>query len=1032
MENSKENTLETSLETSPETSPEKGTKKNNWTEWLRIMLLVFLAAVLLVNRDKLQIQRDYPFMTVSRASFSQSSDLMVIDQGKAAIELIEIKDGRNVLKRTMHGETLDGFYNAQHVVGSPDTGLYIADIGYEANENGEMVVHERVVELLNGSEWRVVADASALMRDGIIGTAGSIYDLQLYDGAVWYLWHEGDALNLYRFSPGGEPELMRSVPCEDSLSGACVDLSTGLIATAAHRGVVSLLPEGAADWIELNKDGEHLMCSDVAARAGEVYFTDLYAGRVCRVTDLDSGKPGMETYFEGEGPLYTLTLSEDARTMLVSDGMAFYRVAAAQTEGEAAEGAQTEGEPAEAAEAAGPEAEYFSDASVSWFELSVLLWICLVIAALLLLYELRGVPRWIAAKLREESGLRIFLVLAATLIVSAFVIFSLMSELFTREDESQTSNAELFADLMISKIDTKALAGIEWEDDYASDDYEAVRNVLDGMILTSYHNNQYYYYILYGLSENAIRYLVNSEDSVFCGEPVSEYGSDYYSEVFDKGERFTLRTQDAYGNWVNTVAPVYGKDGEVAAALEVGMDLSYQTAQRRESALNIILSVICSTVVVLMLLLEVLFLLSFSDKKKALVAAGRRMDGPQRIPLRTLIFCAFLTDSMQEPFIAIVCSQLYQGFLPLPQGVAVALPMSGQLMMMAIFSAVGGRFTGKYGAKKTLAAGFLLQLCGFFFCFLTGTYIGLLVGKLMIGAGMGTIYVTCNTVAATGRSEKAVGAAFADVAAGTISGLTIGTGLASVFLTLGSWRNIYLVGGVILVSALVLTLYSGDIRPRGKGEDQAQAEEEGSVFRFLINPRVIGFFLFVLMPFTVALAYREYFFPLFSQEYGLTEIRIGQIFLMCGLMVLYTGPHLSAWMIERFGPAMSVLLGCLVLGLDMLVFVLWPTWISVLVGVVVLAVVTSFALTCQYSFFEGLPESQDFGEGRAMGVYSVFESLGQTLGPVLYGAALALGYRNGIGVIAGVMLITALAFALLMGKNLKHTPQAEVAEEAAD
>lgn len=975
----------------------KTKRKKVWLEWVRILLLIVLAGILFMSRDKMHIQRDYPFMTVSRASFSRNTELLVIDQGKAAIEIVENQDDRTVLRRTMYGESLEGFYNAQTVAGAPDTGLYIADIGYDSTEAGEMIVHERVVELQNGSDWRVVADFSALMRDGIINTGGSIYDLQVYDDAVWYLRHEGDALNLYRFVPGGEPALMRSVPCAESLSGASIDLSTGLIAIAEHRGVVALLPQGVTDWINVPKDGEHLMCFDVAARAGELYFSDLYSGRVCRVTEMDSDKPGIETVFEGEGPLYALSLSNDARTILVSDGMAFYRI----TDGEA---------------------NYISEAEVSWFEISVLLWICLAVAVALLLFELRGLPRWVVKQLRKESGLRIFLVLAATLIVSAFVIFSLMTELFTREDDIQISHIELFTDLMISKIDTDALSEIHWEDDYGSADYEAIRTVLDSMILTSYHNNQYYYYILYGLSENAIRYLVNYEDSVICGEPVSEYGTDYYSDVFDKGERFTIRTQDSYGNWINTVAPVYGEDGTVAAALEVGMDLGYQTAQRQESALNIILSVICSTVVVVMLLMELLFLLSFSDRKKALVNAGRDLDGPQLIPLRTLIFCSFLTDSMQDPFIAIVCSHLYQDFLPLPHGVAIALPMSGQLLMMAVFSAIGGGFTGRYGARKTLSAGFLLQLCGFFFCFLTGTYIGLLVGKLMIGAGMGIIYVNCNTVAATGSSEEAVGSAFADVAAGTISGLTIGTGLASVFLSLGHWRNIYLVGCVVLVAALVLSLSSGDVRPPAAEEE---VRTKGSLFRFLMNRRVIGFFLLMLIPFTVALAYREYFFPLFSQEQGLTEVRIGQIYLMCGLMVLYSGPQLSAWMLRRFGAAMSVLIGGLLLGLDMALFVVWPTWISVFIGVVVLALVTSFALTCQYSFFEALPESQRFGEGQAMGVYSVFESLGQTLGPMLYGAVLAAGYRNGIGLIAGIMLVSAFAFALLMGKDLRHSRQTE-------
>ena len=410
------------------------TKKNSvLKEWIRIVLLIVLAVILFLCRDKLQIQKNYPFLTVFRACFSESSDLMVIDKGKAAVEILESTDAGNVLRRTMKGESLEGFFNANSVAGDP--------------ENGEMIVHERVVEMQSGGEWRVAADSSALMRDGVIGTGGNIYDLQISNGAAWFLWWQEEALNLYRILPGGEAELLRSVPCEDSISGASIDLSTGLIAAATHRGVVTLLPEGTSDWIDLPKDAEHLMCFDVAARAGELYFSDMYAGRVCRVTGLDSGDYGMETVFEGEGPLYAITLSDDAQTVLVSDGMAFYRIS-------------------------GEDSEYISEASVSWFELSVMLWICLAAAAALLIYELRGLPRWLVKQLRKESGLRIFLVLVSTLIVSGFVIFSLMKELFSREDEVQLSNTEMFADLMISRIDTDALSRIQWEGDYGSEDYD--------------------------------------------------------------------------------------------------------------------------------------------------------------------------------------------------------------------------------------------------------------------------------------------------------------------------------------------------------------------------------------------------------------------------------------------------------------------------------------------------------------------------------------------------------------------------------
>jgi hypothetical protein len=55
------------------------------------------------------------------------------------------------------------------------------------------------------------------------------------------------------------------------------------------------------------------------------------------------------------------------------------------------------------------------------------------------------------------------------------------------------------------------------------------------------------------------------------------------------------------------------------------------------------------------------------------------------VPVRTLMFVSYLADSMQDAFIAILCSQLYKGGLPFSDGVAVALPMSAQLLMMALF-----------------------------------------------------------------------------------------------------------------------------------------------------------------------------------------------------------------------------------------------------------------------------------------------------------------------------------------------------------
>ena len=66
--------------------------------------------------------------------------------------------------------------------------------------------------------------------------------------------------------------------------------------------------------------------------------------------------------------------------------------------------------------------------------------------------------------------------------------------------------------------------------------------------------------------------------------------------------------------------------------------------------------------------------------------------------------------------------------------------------------------------------------------------------------------------------------------------------------------------------------------------------------------------------------------------------------------------------------------------------------------------------TCQYTYFEKLDECSEVGMGNAMGIYSMFENFGQTLGPVVYGAALILGQRNGIGLLFVIMFILTVLF----------------------
>nr|MCR5282652.1 hypothetical protein [Lachnospiraceae bacterium] len=61
-----------------------------------------------------------------------------------------------------------------------------------------------------------------------------------------------------------------------------------------------------------------------------------------------------------------------------------------------------------------------------------------------------------------------------------------------------------------------------------------------------------------------------------------------------------------------------------------------------------------------------------------------------------------------------------------------------------------------------------------------------------------------------------------------------------------------------------------------------------------------------------------------------------------------------------------------------------------------------------------------YGNSKSMGVYSVFENLGQTIGPMVYGALITLGYRQGIGCFCAGLFILTCIFVLGMKKEKKQ------------
>ena len=941
----------------------------------------------------LSLHRTYSIESTSECTFGQDDRTIVIDNAKRTILVL---DASEELVACYNGDSdLEDFFYACYAAQTEDGSLFIADI--KCGDRGNLVDRERIIRI-HGLQAETLFEVDYTQWDERETPLqyGRIMELQADGNDVYFLLDTGDTVALKRIGPDGTVEDLAEVPAGGVKNSASYDVETGQLIVVMRNGRMQLfdLRTGTDRTLE---DHTERMPYDAAIRNGEVFYTALLEKTVRHFPTSDDSAD--EVFAALEDIPFKLDVSPDGQNVLVTNQVGFYRLT---------------GSPEHICTGQ----SYTESVRVAVFTRVIVTWAVFSVGVVCLSYLVFKLILAIGRTvISSESALRVLLIIAASLIVSFVLAYSLLNQLLESGTDASEKQIALFSDLISTEIDTAALQTLDSPSDYGSDEFVSLKKKLDAHTWDSYAKGDNFYYAIYRQIGGNVVMVMDFEDTQPCARPqyIDDPEDNIYSLVMHTGEVIQTTEISAYGAWSFQITPIYGKDGSIIGELDVGQSLDM--INRRQSVLTreLVIKILISTVVVTMLQLEFNFLLGYFQAKRS----KEKMANTQLVPLRSMVFIIYLADAMQDAFIAILCSQLYEGGLPIPDGVAIALPMSAQLLMLAVFSIFAGRLVEQFGSRLVMSLGMAVNCAGFLLCMLLGDYFGLLIGKLLIGAGMGTVYVSCNAVAATGSSDKLIADANGAIAAGTLAGMTIGAGLSSMLLSMGSWRAIYLIGAAITGLGLLLSAFSGNVRV-GLVKRETGGEGRISTWRFLTSRHVIGFFLLVLVPFMIAISYREYFFPLYGSEHGIDEVRIGQIYLLCGVLTLYGGPSLSSWMIRKLGAFWSVTATSAAMGVIMLLFVLFPSLWTVILGVVILSLVFSFSSACQYTYYELTPLIARFGEGRAVGAYSVFESLGQTVGPIAYGAILTLGYRKGIGVFCAAMLALLAAFVLLTPKRGKR------------
>ena len=919
----------------------------------------------------------YAFDGPSGVFPGESGRLYIIDQGK---KTVLITDGQGKLLRSIDCGT-DGDsepYYASLVAEGADGSIYVADTRYAGQ--GTRISQERIFRYdADGENGTCIylIDYEAIEQEAPL-QYGNILSLREENGALVFTRKTDNGLAVCqldlasgRLQSAGYDLPGQYISDADAEPGTLRPIFTnrlGQVCTVTDGATEVLLDEGRTSW---------MLC----AEEGRIYYSDIAANAVL-CYDLETGRE--EIVLEAPDILYGVQTA--GGRLYTTDYMGYYML----EDGEAS---------------------YVDALTYSQPLLRCALWAALFLGGLLAVAVAYLLLAPALHRPKSELFQRMAIVLGVSLCMGCLVGYITITQMVSNQKATVMEQLNLFCDILVENTDTEALANIDSLADYKGEDFNQVKEPLDALTRMGYENGMYYYYAIYSTDGEVIYTIMDFEETLPARYPVYAYGEEGYTEVLAEGESVEFGGDvSSYGSWAFVLKPIRDAAGTPIAIMEVGTNLDDLDSQIQELVKEVALTILSMAVVLLMIIVEIIFYAEHRERKrKNLALPGLAA----QFPLRLLIFLAYLVDCMQDAFVSILANQLYTPILGIPQSVGAALPLSAQVFAAAVMAFLGGGLSRKAGVKKTLVGGFLLEITGCLLCGAGGTYFSLLGGKAVIGMGLGLIIVSLNAIAARGEDEAESAKAFTDISAGTLAGVTAGAGVGSIILSFGHYSMVYFAGAAILLIGLALSFSGRDYKEAAV----AKAKEEVGFFRFLFNRQVITFLLLMLLPFLMGLSFREYFFPIYAAELGMSETMIGRLYLICGLLVIYAGPQLTGKLIARLGGKWTVALASALIIAAPLLYVAIPTLATTIVGVLLLSVAISFGYAAQSTYYSELPSVEHYGGGRAMGIYSLFENIGQTLGPMIYGLAMMLGYRSGLGLIGGAMLALLLLFLACNGKK---------------
>jgi len=663
------------------------------------------------------------------------------------------------------------------------------------------------------------------------------------------------------------------------------------------------------------------------------------------------------------------------------------------------------------------------------------------------------------------------LVLVMSIAVTIGVSTSIFTSYNQRYTKESTENLTNIAYLLQSEIDPDLLKSLDSPDKFTDEAYRKMDEKICSILQNDTNRANGIYAVIYREYNNIVHEVYRDDGMHGIMYPMAGiYENSSEQRIAESGQPDTLEDFEiSEGSYIFVLIPVYDKNDDILAFIEVGESYEYVARENQELSTKILINTAMAIIIIMLLFGE------FSYAGKAFSARKRAIKEKKTLPpevLRPLIFMIFFTCNITTAFLPVYGMSLWNEKFPFSAEIGAALPLSNELIISAGSALLCGFIIHKIGIRRTLCIGAVCYIAGNLLSVFAGNLWVLILANSTCGFGGGFLSVAINTWITGFETEEQKNTGFIHYNSGYLAGMNCGTVIGSLLQERFNYAIAYYVaaGSAVLIFLLAFIIAKnlnsveaetdveaekteaavGEITAVKSGNvalaasaavSAAEAREAirtgkteelrrtrlGALKKFL-TPRIFAYFVLFSFPYLTCASFLTYYFPVIAEKHALSAAELSMAFLINGVISIHTGSAIGESVIAYLGARRSMSLASLIYIIALLGVAVNPDVMTCYAAIAMFAIADSFGLSAQSVYFSSLDETQAIGESRALGISSTLEAIIAANGSLVFSTVLLLGDSLGLFIITGIFTIMSLIYAL-GGSRLSQMDEPEFEAE---